>query len=86
MGDLPESVTGSAARTLCGQAIGLPCDYLPEGRRGSEVKDGPQGRRLRRASALEPGGWPGTLRGVCRRRVRWPLSGPLGDHQRFTAS
>jgi hypothetical protein len=57
------SVTGSAARTICGQAMGIPCDYLPEGRRGSEVKGGPHGRRLRRFSAPELDG-AGTLHGA----------------------
>jgi hypothetical protein len=38
------------ARTIC-----------PEGRRGSEVRGGPQGRRLRREAPLSLEGRPGTL-------------------------
>lgn len=53
---------GGAARTPRGQATGLPAPHCPKGRRGSGVKGGPQGRRLRREAPLTLEGRPGTLR------------------------
>lgn len=52
----------SGARPDEGRPPACPRDNLPEGRRGSEVKGGPQGRRLRREAPLSSEGRPVTLR------------------------
>jgi hypothetical protein len=56
-----ESVSGwGGAHPYEGRPSACP-RHLPEGRRGSEVKGGPQGRRLRREAPLSLEERPGTL-------------------------
>jgi hypothetical protein len=54
--------SGSAARTPVRAGHRPAPRLLPKGRRGSEVKGGPQGRRLRREAPLSLEERPGTLR------------------------